>query len=105
MLSKVSFHHNRQEGKPMKNLLITILLLAGVIILAQNTIQTYNVYDPQKSLILPEYRVKSRPDGSYAVFEKDQIVIPRWIVKDSKVYDPAKSLIIPEKSVAPWAPK
>jgi len=56
-------------------------------------------------LILPEYRVKSRPDGSYAVFEKDQIVIPRWIVKDSKVYDPAKSLIIPEKSVAPWAPK
>lgn len=86
----------------------TVLLSLAVIVLVSSPClaeqKDFKVYDPKKSLIIPEYRIKSRPDGSYAIFEKDQFVIPRWIVKDGKTYDPSKSLIIPQKNIKPWAP-
>ena len=80
----------------MRKLVIALFLLT-VIILAQNS----NVYSPDQVLI-PKYRIKQSPDGTYRVYDSKQVLVPKWIVNpDSKgdgykIYDSNRSLVIPE---------
>jgi hypothetical protein len=65
----------------MKRLLLITILLGALI----------PVYRPGS--ILPEWYIQKNEKGEVRVYSPDQIIIPRYIIKDGKVFEPGKPLL------------
>lgn len=53
---------------------------------------TASVYQTGKPVV-PKYRIEHRYDGSIAVYDARQVVIPKYIIRDDRVYPAGKPVI------------
>jgi hypothetical protein len=90
----------------MKRLL---LLVAALLVFSfQALAEEYRIYESGKP-VASRYIVKSRPDGSYSVYDSRQIIVPKYLIRPSpnvdgyKVYEAGKP-VIPLKEVKLWRP-
>jgi len=87
-----------------------VFLVAAILIFAsQVQAEEYRIYESGKPIV-SRYIVKSRPDGTYSVYDSRQIVVPVYTIRPTptgdgyKVYKAGKP-VIPLKEVKPWLKK
>jgi hypothetical protein len=76
-----------------------VLLIAALLIIAsQAQADEYRIYESGKPVV-SRYIVKSRPDGSYSVYDSRQVVVPKYVIRPTvtgdgyKIYKAGKPVI------------
>ena len=76
-----------------------VLFVLGLLIFpSQIGAEEYRIYETGKP-VLSRYVVKSRPDGSYSVYDSRQIVVPKYTIQPTptgdgyKVYQAGKPVV------------
>jgi hypothetical protein len=77
---------------------LVFLVLGLLIFPSQIQAEEYRIYKSGKPVI-SRYVVKSRPDGSYSVYDSRQIVVPKHTIRPSpsgdgyKIYETGKPVV------------
>lgn len=78
-----------RTGKRIKRRLTGRFLsrLMRIIILGTLLIPVY-----KDNFLVPEYYIRKGQDGTIKIYDRRQILVPKYIIRDNKIYEPGRPL-------------